>query len=249
VRYAENASVVNLEEVQDKVVDLYAVWLGVGYSVRFDSNGGTGIMDNQTIAVGETQNLWPSAFARGGYNFAGWALSPTDAANGTVKYRDGAAVKNLATSNGAIVPLYAVWFSSDQTVRILFDANEGSVSLHSMPKAYVIEVCKFNRDRLFALCRLDGDRLCGVLKEDRIVIKEIVCKGKTCAALQLEGGGLAAQHAGGSEKEGLGLAFLTEGEVPILEASIVKRNVKAGVSARGKRENAAACVLGNIADL
>lgn len=128
VRYAENASVINLEEVQDKVVDLYAVWSGVGYSVRFDSNGGTGIMDNQTIAVGETQNLWPSAFARGGYNFAGWALSPTDAANGTVKYRDGAAVKNLATSNGAIVPLYAVWFSSDQTVRISFDANGGSVS-------------------------------------------------------------------------------------------------------------------------
>lgn len=128
VRYAENASVVNLEEVQDKVVDLYAVWSGVGYSVRFDSNGGTGIMDNQTIAVGETQNLWPSAFARGGYNFAGWAISPTDAANGTVKYRDGAAVKNLATSNGAIVPLYAVWFSSDQTVRISFDANGGSVS-------------------------------------------------------------------------------------------------------------------------
>ena len=128
VRYAENASVVNLEEVQDKVVDLYAVWSGVGYSVRFDSNGGNGIMDNQTIAVDETQNLWPNVFARGGYNFAGWALSPTDAANGTVKYRDGAAVGNLATSNGAVVPLYAVWFSSDQTVRISFDANGGSVS-------------------------------------------------------------------------------------------------------------------------
>ena len=128
VRYAENASVVNLEEVQDKIVDLYAVWSGVGYSVRFDSNGGNGIMDNQTIAVGETQNLWPCAFARGGYNFAGWALSPTDAANGTVKYRDGAAVKNLATENGAIVPLYAVWFSADRTVRITFDANGGSVS-------------------------------------------------------------------------------------------------------------------------
>ena len=128
VRYAENASVVNLEEVQDKVVDLYAVWSGVGYSVRFDSNGGNGIMDNQTIAVGETQNLWPCVFARGGYSFAGWALSPTDAANGTVKYRDGAAVKNLATSNGATVQLYAVWFSSDQTVRVSFDANGGSVS-------------------------------------------------------------------------------------------------------------------------
>ena len=128
VRYAENASVVNLEEVQDKIVDLYAVWSGVGYSVRFDSNGGTGIMDNQTIAVGETQKLWPCVFEWAGYVFAGWALSPTDAANGTVNYRDGAAVRNLATSSGAVVPLYAVWEAESQTVRISFNANGGSVS-------------------------------------------------------------------------------------------------------------------------
>ena len=128
VRYAENKTVVNLEEVDGHIVDLYAVWSGVGYSVRFDSNGGTGIMDNQTIAVGETQNLWPCAFARSGYTFAGWALSPTDAEAKKVTYRDGQAVRNLATSNGATVPLYAVWVTGSQTVRITFDANGGSVS-------------------------------------------------------------------------------------------------------------------------
>ncbi len=128
VRYAENASVVNLEEVQDRIVDLYAVWSGVGYSIRFDSNGGTGIMDNQTIAVGETQHLWPCAFARGGYTFAGWALSPTEAEAKKVAYVDGAAVRNLSTENGAIVPLYAVWVTGSQTVRISFDANGGSVA-------------------------------------------------------------------------------------------------------------------------
>ncbi len=128
VRYAENASVVNLEEVQDRIVDLYAVWSGVGYSIRFDSNGGTGIMDNQTIAVDETQHLWPCAFARGGYTFAGWALSPTEAEAKKVAYVDGAAVRNLSTENGAIVPLYAVWVTGSQTVRISFDANGGSVA-------------------------------------------------------------------------------------------------------------------------
>ena len=128
VRYAENATVVNLEEVQDRIVDLYAVWSGVGYSVRFDSNGGTGIMDNQTIRVGETQNLWPCVFARAGYVFAGWALSPTDAEANRVAYFDGEAVKDLATSNGATVPLYAVWVVPGRTVRITFNANGGSVS-------------------------------------------------------------------------------------------------------------------------
>jgi len=128
VRYAENALVVNLEEVQDGIVDLYAVWSGAGYAVRFDANGGTGFMDNQTIAVGETQKLWPCAFAYDGYKFTGWAVSPTAAANGTVKYRDGVAVKNLATENGVDVPLYAVWISSDRTARISFKANGGSVA-------------------------------------------------------------------------------------------------------------------------
>ena len=123
VRYAENASVVNLGEVQDEIVDLYAVWSGVGYSIRFDSNGGTGVMDNQTIAVGVTQKLRPCAFVRAGYAFAGWALSPTDAANGTVRYRDGEAVKDLATSNGAIVPLYAVWIP---VYTINFHRNDAS---------------------------------------------------------------------------------------------------------------------------
>ena len=128
VRYAENKTVVNLEEVDGEIVDLYAVWSGVGYSVRFDSNGGTGIMDNQTIAVGETQNLWPCVFARGGYTFAGWALSPTDAEAKKVSYLDGAAVRDLATVNGAVVPLYAVWVTGSQTVRITFNANGGSVA-------------------------------------------------------------------------------------------------------------------------
>ena len=124
VRYAEGAIIVNLEETQDAVFDLYAVWSGSGYSIRFDSNGGTGIMDNQTIAVGETQALWKNAFARPGYVFTGWAMTPS----GNVSYRDGASVKNLATENGATVSLYAVWKTSGQTMRITFDASGGSVS-------------------------------------------------------------------------------------------------------------------------
>ena len=128
VRYAERANVENLAEIQGHVVDLYAVWSGAGYSVRFDSNGGTGLMGNQTIAVGETQNLRLCEFERAGYVFAGWAVSPTDAAAKKVTYFDGQTVRNLATMNGADVPLYAVWVLEGQTVRITFNPNGGSVS-------------------------------------------------------------------------------------------------------------------------
>ena len=124
VRYAEKASVLNLEETQDAIYDLYAVWSGEGYSIRFDSNGGTGIMENQTIAIGETQNLWPCVFNRAGYVFMGWSKTPT----GSVEYRDGAAVCNLSTQKYGNVQLYAVWVREGSTVRISFDANGGSVA-------------------------------------------------------------------------------------------------------------------------
>ena len=117
-----------LEEVNEEIVNLYAVWSGAGYTVRFDANGGTGYMDPQTIAIGETRNLRTCAFARAGYTFVGWALSPTKAEAKEVAYRDGEAVRNLSTVNSADVPLYAVWMEDDNTVRITFDANGGSVA-------------------------------------------------------------------------------------------------------------------------
>ena len=46
VRYAENATVVNLKNEQDAIFNLYAKWNRDKYSIRFDSNGGTGIMTN-----------------------------------------------------------------------------------------------------------------------------------------------------------------------------------------------------------
>jgi uncharacterized repeat protein (TIGR02543 family) len=89
------------------------------YSIRFNANGGMGDMDDQVIAVGETQNLNPCLFARVGYVFTGWATSPT----GPVLYGDGTGVKDLATSEGG-VDLYACWVANRYTVS--FDANGGS---------------------------------------------------------------------------------------------------------------------------
>lgn len=75
------------------------------YSVRFDANGGTGTMANESFAYGETKALTANAFTRTDYKFAGWATS----ANGLVEYADGASVKNLTATDGGVVTLYAVW--------------------------------------------------------------------------------------------------------------------------------------------
>ena len=124
VEYANRAQVVNLAEISDAVVTLYAVWSGAGYNVRFDSNGGTGVMESQTIQIGETQNLHTNAFAFSGREFLGWATE----SGGIVAYKDGEAVSGLASANGATVHLYAVWRTSDATWRVSFDSNGGSVA-------------------------------------------------------------------------------------------------------------------------
>ena len=123
VEYANRAVVVNLAEISNAVVTLYAVWSGAGYNIRFDSNGGTGVMESQTIQIGETQNLHTNAFAFSGREFLGWATE----SGGIVTYRDGEAVSGLASANGATVHLYAVWRTSDATWRVSFDGNGGSV--------------------------------------------------------------------------------------------------------------------------
>ncbi len=123
VAYANGASVVNLAEVQDEVVNLYAVWTWQGYSVRFDANGGTGVMDVQTIPIGETHALTANGFTRSGFVFAGWALT----SNGEAKYFNCQTVKNLA-GQGKTINLYAVWKANTAVARISFNANGGSVA-------------------------------------------------------------------------------------------------------------------------
>ena len=87
-------------------VELYAKWVKNTYTVSFDSNGGTGTMDSMGFTYGTAQNLTANSFTRDGYNFAGWNTQADG--NGT-SYADGATVKNLSTTNGATVTLYAQW--------------------------------------------------------------------------------------------------------------------------------------------
>jgi len=105
VVYANGATLTTFAAIQDGVVDLYAVWRGDSYAVRFDSNGGVGSMDNATLEMEEVKALPPCGFTRDGFDFAGWAVSP----DGEVVYLDEAEVSALTdVVNGSVV-LYAVW--------------------------------------------------------------------------------------------------------------------------------------------
>ena len=98
---------------------LTAVWSNC--RVTFDANGGTGSVDSQIVAKGNSIIL-PSldSFTREGYVAAGWSTNKNDT---YVSYKAGG--KFTPTSN---VTLYVVW---KELFTITFDANGGTGSVDS----------------------------------------------------------------------------------------------------------------------
>jgi uncharacterized repeat protein (TIGR02543 family) len=106
---------------------LYAKWVGVTYTVRYNANGGTGAIPDSSHTYWDTSHLTANTFTRDGYAFAGWATS----SGGAKVYNNAASAYNLATTQGAIVDLYAVWTVSRgaNTTGISFtDQGTGLVS-------------------------------------------------------------------------------------------------------------------------
>ena len=97
----------------DASFTLHAQWTPITYTVKFNANGGTGSMSNQTgIAYDSETTLTANAFTRTGYTFQGWATS----AGGEVVRADRAVHGNLSSTQNAIVDLYAVWQPKTYTV-------------------------------------------------------------------------------------------------------------------------------------
>ena len=100
------------------------------YVLRYDANGGTGTMEDQTFPHGQAHPLEKCAFSREGYSFVGWATEQ----EGKVKYEDQKSIKldeefpNLTNDNDEVY-LYAVW--EEQSVTLSYEPNDaelGSVS-------------------------------------------------------------------------------------------------------------------------
>ena len=76
------------------------------YKVRFDANGGTGTMADQSHTYDRKQALTANTFAREGYRFTGWNTR----GDGKGKaFTDKQTVTNLLAHDGATGVLYAQW--------------------------------------------------------------------------------------------------------------------------------------------
>ena len=112
-------------------ITLYAKWTPITYTVSFDNNGGTGTMANQTFTYNQAQTLTANTFTRTGYTFNGWNTKSDGSGD---SYANSQSVKNLASTNGATITLYAQW--KIQTFTVVFDKNGGTGTMASQTFTY-----------------------------------------------------------------------------------------------------------------
>ncbi len=89
-----------------------AEWAPITYTVKFNPNGGSGTMSDQLHTYDSSRTLSPNNFSRSGYSFTGWATS----SGGNVVYNDEQSVSNLASTQDAVVNLYAKWTPVQYTI-------------------------------------------------------------------------------------------------------------------------------------
>ncbi|MBR1955421.1 MAG: InlB B-repeat-containing protein [Clostridia bacterium] len=134
VKYLDKASVKDLS-TQGNNVTLYAIWSPINYTIKFNSNGGTGTMADMSMTYDVSKSLPENTFTKTGYVFVGWSLGTTSSE--PVKYLDKATVSNLKNTDGATITLYAHWDADVYTVK--FDANGGEGTMSNQTFTYDTE--------------------------------------------------------------------------------------------------------------
>lgn len=121
--YTDRQEVTNLSATDGDTVTLVAQWKANSYTVKFDSNGGSGTMAPQKMTYGTPTQLTKNAFSNTGHTFSGWRCG--DRQNGQI-YRDSEEVSNLVAENGGSTTMYAQWDTNDVSVTFV-DGHTGKV--------------------------------------------------------------------------------------------------------------------------
>ena len=108
--------VVNMTNVTNSILTLYAQWEIIEYEVTFDSNGGTGIMEPLIVEAEREFEIPAHTFEKEGYMFVGWN---TKADGSGTSYGE----RQFITADSNIT-LYAIWKINKYNV--IFNANDGS---------------------------------------------------------------------------------------------------------------------------
>lgn len=121
-RYSDRQEVLNLTDIDDGVLTMYAQWTPHSYTIRYDPNGGNGSISDQRMTYDKADKLKANVFTRNGYTWAGWRRD--DPATGT-QYRNRQEVKNLLPDDGGSMTMYAQWTRNTYTVTFI-DGFDGA---------------------------------------------------------------------------------------------------------------------------
>ena len=100
----------------------YAKFRAHTYTIRFNANGGSGSMADQSHTYDQSKKLTANNFNRTGYTFAGWNTK----ANGTgTPFTDEDPVTNITSKDGDIINLYAQWTPNKYYVHFVGNGNSG----------------------------------------------------------------------------------------------------------------------------
>ena len=111
---------------------IYAGWYAQGYTISYNSNGGTGSMASDVVKTGGTATIKANEFTKKGYTFAGWTTKSdgTDDGynwtgwSGTWNYVDG----QYGIANKTL-KLYARWTPKSYTIS--YNSNGGTGTMAS----------------------------------------------------------------------------------------------------------------------
>ena len=106
-------------------------WQANKYTIKYNANGGAGTMNDSEYSYGDTNALSSNTFTRIGYKFAGWN---TKADGSGTSYVDEQSVKNLSSTNGDTVNLFAQWTTNKYKVK--YDANGGTGTMSDSSYTY-----------------------------------------------------------------------------------------------------------------
>ncbi|MDE1471737.1 InlB B-repeat-containing protein, partial [Eubacterium limosum] len=87
------------------------------YTLAFESNGGKGVMPDQTKNYGEELPLNPNEYTKTGYTFSGWK----ELKSGAVYPDKATLTEDFTVIDGEVVKLYAQWRANNYNVQ--FDGN------------------------------------------------------------------------------------------------------------------------------
>ena len=102
------------------------------YTIHYDANGGTGLMNDQIIELGKTTSLTANTYTKDGAIFNGWN---TESDGSGTSYPNNYAITSNLGNADEVITLYAQW-NEPSKFYVHFDANGGTGTMNNQEFIY-----------------------------------------------------------------------------------------------------------------